>query len=52
MQVTAVDVLEAGVVVDEGVRYVEAGDSHTPAVQVGPTDALMVCWGTTAPWQE
>jgi hypothetical protein len=45
MRVTAVDTLASDIVVDEGVTYVEATNGHTQAVTVGPTEALLVCWG-------
>jgi hypothetical protein len=47
MRVTAVDTLASDIVVDEGVTYVEATNGHTQAVTVGPTEALLVCWGIT-----
>jgi hypothetical protein len=51
LQVTAVDMLDPHDVVDEGVQYVAAKTSCSAATAVGRSAALMVCWGTTAPWK-
>lgn len=51
LKITAIDLHDPTIVVSERVDYISVDNSHSPATVVGENTALMVCWGTSAPWK-